>query len=228
MPPYTHIVWDFNGTLLNDLDAALLSANALLSNHGLPPMRDLAEYRSYFGFPIIEYYRRLGFDFEKTPYSTLAVEWIELYTRFSKDAAVFDAVPAILSLLRDNGACQLVLSATQLDMLRAQIRALGIAAYFDQLLGLDNIHAYSKTELAASWRRDNPNATVLLIGDTEHDLETANAMRADCILLSCGHRPASALKLCDALAVLPDHNALLSYLSRLYIPAEIDKSDRHL
>lgn len=212
MTDYTHIVWDFNGTLLDDLSACIFSANALLARHGLPPLRDTEAYRAVFGFPIEDYYRRLGFDFEKTPYSALAVEWVDLYNLYAKKASLFPSVPSLLARAREYGKRQLILSATQLGMLERQVEELGIRPFFDTLLGLDNIHAHSKTQLAVAWRKQNQNARALLIGDTEHDLETARAMQADCILLCCGHRPESALRSCGALAVFRDHAELSAHL----------------
>ena len=90
MEKYTHIIWDFNGTIYNDVDACIKSANRLLGAHDLPLVRSLEQYRSLFGFPIQEYYVRMGFDFEKTPYSELAVEWVAYYNEESVSAGLAD------------------------------------------------------------------------------------------------------------------------------------------
>lgn len=212
MTNYTHLVWDFNGTILDDLDVCIRSANALLSRHGLPILNGAEDYRAAFGFPIEDYYRRLGFDFDKTPYAKLAVEWVEIYNRYAKNATLFPSIPTLLTRARERGIHQMILSATQLGMLEGQVEKLGIRPFFEYLLGLDNIHAYSKTQLAVEWRKENESAKALLIGDTEHDLETARAMGADCILLCCGHRPEASLRACGALAVFRDHAELLEHL----------------
>lgn len=69
-----------------------------------------------------------------------------------------------------------------------QIRELGIENYFEEILGLDNIHALSKLGLAAQWRRRHPDARVLFVGDTDHDVDTAKTLGADCILVARGHQ----------------------------------------
>lgn len=212
MKEYTHLVWDFNGTLLNDVEEDLLSANELLANHGLPLLKDPEAYREVFGFPIIEYYRRLGFDFEKTPYEQLAVEWVEIYNRRSSHAQLYPQVRQTLEAVARRGIPQLILSATHLRMLERQIEALGIRTCFSEVLGLDNIHAHSKTALAVTWRAQNPAAVPLLVGDTEHDLETARAMGADCILVAGGHRPRAALEQAGALAVIDSVDEILPIL----------------
>ena len=212
MKHYTHLIWDFNGTLYNDVAESIESANDLLSAHGLPTVQSVEAYRALFGFPIVDYYRRMGFDFEKTPYSALAVEWVAYYMERSKKSALYPDVPAALARAKEAGLSQLILSATQREMLRGQVDALGILPFFDDLLGLENIHAHSKEEIGKSWRAKHPNARPLLIGDTEHDAEVAAAMDADCILLTCGHRPKSVLQACKPLLVTDSITKALDHI----------------
>ncbi len=203
MPVYTHLIWDFNGTILNDLEASLLAANALLEQYGLKKLSSMEQYKELFGFPVIDYYKRMGFDFDKLSYDKLAVEWVAYYRRFSKGATFFAEVPRLLREVRELGAGQIILSASELGLLTSQLRELGIYDCFSEVLGLDNIHANSKTQLAREWRERHPHAKALFIGDTEHDFDTAQAMGADCILVASGHRPLHALQKTDAIEVLP-------------------------
>ena len=41
---YTHAVWDFNGTILNDVDAGILAVNELLAERGLPQLSGKEDY----------------------------------------------------------------------------------------------------------------------------------------------------------------------------------------
>ena len=66
------IFWDWNGTLMDDLDFTHSCLNWMLETHGYPQRYDLAAYREIFGFPIEEYYIRAGFDFARHPYPELA------------------------------------------------------------------------------------------------------------------------------------------------------------
>ncbi|MBR3894383.1 MAG: HAD family hydrolase [Clostridia bacterium] len=202
MEHYTHVVWDFNGTLFNDVKACIKSANRLLERHGLPLLSSVEDYRAAFGFPIIDYYRRLGFDFEKTPYADLAVEWVAYYLEQSATAVLYPDVTDTLRTVRAKGISQLILSATEKSMLEKQIESLGILPYLDEVLGLDNIHAYSKRELGVIWRDAHPNARLLFVGDTDHDAQVAAAMGADCILVTTGHQPRTVLESLRPLAVV--------------------------
>ena len=212
---YTHVIWDFNGTLYNDVEACIQSANRLLRVHGLSPIASVEAYREIFGFPIIDYYRRMGFDFEKTPYSELAVEWVDYYLEASREATVYPEAIALLEALRARGLSQILLSATEERMLQNQLASLGLSNAFDEVIGQDNIHAYGKEALGRAWRARNPEAEVLFLGDTEHDAAVAAEMGADCILLSCGHQSSARLKACRPLATLADHRLVLSHFGQL-------------
>ena len=205
MKTYTHILWDFNGTLYDDVDVCLTCAKRLMAAHGLKAMETVEEYREIFGFPIIDYYARMGFDFSKTPYSELAVEWVAYYNEESRNKAhlALGAAEA-LQAFRERGVSQLVLSASEKNMLQRQVRELGILPYFDDLLGLSNIHAYSKTEIGKAWKDAHADAKALLIGDTDHDAEVAREMGIDCILVAAGHQSKSRLQACNPLLVIDD------------------------
>ena len=192
---YTDILWDFNGTILDDVDICINSVNLLLSRRGLPMLDSLDEYHRVFGFPVIDYYRRLGFDFEKEDYSSvIAPEWMAEYLRQAPDVGVCPGVREALEKFRSLGLRQTVISASETEMLTRQIRELGILEYFDGIYGLDNINAGSKTDRAREWRREHPDAVALFLGDTEHDADTARAIGADCILIASGHQSAELLK----------------------------------
>jgi len=83
---YTDIIWDFNGTIIDDVEAGITSVNKLLFDRGLPVIQDKESYRRLFRFPIIEYYRSLGFDFNAEPYEVLAPLWVAEYLNNSKSS----------------------------------------------------------------------------------------------------------------------------------------------
>ena len=185
---YTHIIWDFNGTLFDDVLAGIESVNDMLYRRGYKVLSGKEKYREVFRFPIIEYYRALGFDFDKEPYEVLAPEWVALYNEYSKHSRLQRGATEALSFFSERGISQILLSATELEMLKGQISQLGIDGYFSEVMGLGNIHAYSKKELALRWREKEPDARPIIIGDTTHDAEVARAIGADCVLVCNGHQ----------------------------------------
>ncbi len=194
---YTHVIWDFNGTILSDMQAGIDSINAMLSARDLPVIKSLAEYRAVFDFPVEAYYRRLGFDFEKEDFKTvLAPLWVSLYLQNSADAPLFEGVEALSAALRRAGVSQSILSASEREMMMRQLQERGALSWFDEVWGTDTIHAYGKTGLAAAWRQAHPTAEAVLLGDTVHDFEVAGAMGADCILVAAGHQDRARLCAC--------------------------------
>ena len=79
MQPNGMIFWDWNGTLMDDVDFTHECLNWMLETHGYPQRYDLAAYRELFGFPIEDYYRCAGFDFARHPYPELAARFMEHY-----------------------------------------------------------------------------------------------------------------------------------------------------
>ncbi|MBE6593797.1 MAG: HAD family hydrolase [Ruminococcaceae bacterium] len=210
---YTYCIWDFNGTIFDDVDAGIESVNALLFERRLPIIESKEAYREVFDFPIIEYYRKIGFDFEKEPYEVIAPLWVELYMENSKRSKLFDDVISAIDFFDERGIKQSVLSATEKNMLDGQLCELGIFDRFEEIMGRDNIYAESKLELAQSWKEKHRDEKVLFIGDTTHDYETARILGADCYLISAGHHPEHKLRaVSDEVKVFGTLRELIEYL----------------
>lgn len=200
---YSTVIWDWNGTLFADVDLCIRSMNLLLKDYGLAAIPDKQYYREIFCFPVIDYYRRLGFDFEKVPFEKPALEFIDNYRRFENKVQLAEGAEQILKKFSDSGKRQLVLSASERNALIKQIEPFGIMQYFSDILGIDNHFAESKAALAKAWfeqSKANPEQTVF-VGDTVHDFDVAHSVGCDCILVSCGHQCESALKATGAVVV---------------------------
>ena len=169
------VLWDWNGTLLDDVALCVDALNRLLAGFGYPQRYDHERYRAIFGFPIEEYYVRAGFDFTKHSFAELAEKYME------------DYVPA-------SAACPLADGA--IDTLRRQTDERGVTGYFDRLLGLGDIYAKSKVEVGLAYLKENgfDPARAVMIGDSVHDYEVAQALGVRCVLQSGGHQPPEKLR----------------------------------
>ncbi len=185
---YTHILWDFNGTIINDVETGIVSLNTLLKRRNMPTIDSVEQYHSVFTFPITKYYENVGFDFSVEPYDKLAIEWVKENEVNIRKARLCDGAREALEYFKDKGIPQIVISATEVNMLRGHIEHLGITDYFEEILGLDNIHAESKVGLGVDWLKRHPGAAPLMIGDTVHDAEVAKSIGCDCVLCSTGHQ----------------------------------------
>ena len=208
---YTHLIWDINGTIMDDVKAGIDSVNQMLSERSLPIIPSVEAYRDIFDFPIEEYYRSLGFDFVKEPYEVLAPIWVELYEKNSKSSPLCLGAAETMAAAKERGVRQIVLSACEIGMLRRNLASYGVLDYFDEVIGLDNIHAQNKIALAEFWRENNSTAKALLVGDTDHDFETTSAIKADCVLYSGGHQSEERLLLlgCPVIGELTELEKLI-------------------
>lgn len=197
-----HIVWDWNGTLLDDTNLCIAIMNELLSERAMPPLTR-ARYHEIFDFPIIEYYTRLGFDFKKDPFEIVGAEFIRRYELRRTSAQLHSEVHEILHALRQRGYTQSILSAYRQDTLESLLAHFNIHTQFDDVIGSDNVFALGKIEQGRRWihtRALHPES-VLLIGDTKHDFEVATAMNCRCLLVAAGYHTRERLEVLDTAVV---------------------------
>ncbi|MBQ6533170.1 MAG: HAD family hydrolase, partial [Solobacterium sp.] len=58
------VIWDYNGTILDDLDICLQIENEMLKERRMPAWPvDRETYLDHFGFPVIDYYYYIGYTF---------------------------------------------------------------------------------------------------------------------------------------------------------------------
>ncbi len=194
---YKHIIWDWNGTLLNDVDYSLNITNQMLSKRNLPQM-SYEKYREIFEFPIINYYNKIGFSFESEPFEVIADEFITLYESNCYECGLHHETEKILQSIMAAGISQSILSAAYETSLKQFVNHFDITHYFIQIIGLSNHYAESKIDNGKMWIEHNDISPqeVLLIGDTVHDYETAQAMGTKCLLIAEGHHNIEKLKTC--------------------------------
>lgn len=205
MPKYTTIIWDWNGTLLNDIDASINSINPLLEERNLK-LHNRESYRRVFGFPVKDYYVQSGFDFGKDDWIKVAADFVGNFKKELGKADLFDVVPHVLEFLHNRGVGQFLLSAMEHDSLVENVKDKGIIEYFNQVCGIDNIYAESKQENGKKLIQDfglNPDKS-LLVGDTTHDFEVASGLGIDCALFIGGHQNISRLQATGCKYVLND------------------------
>lgn len=191
-----HIIWDWNGTLLNDNWLSIKAINILLEKYDLPEI-DEEKYLKIFTFPVIEYYKKLGFDFDRTPFSIIGTEFIKEYTDRMYEAKLQDGARESLNYFHEINISQSLLSAAKQQMLNDLMKYHDLEKYFLKVAGLTDHYANSKVNAGKSWIKElkyNPKE-ILLIGDTLHDAEVADEIGTNCVLIAKGHTTFDRLKL---------------------------------
>ncbi len=205
------LVWDWNGTLLDDTAASLNAFNAELVRGGLKPIT-LDFYRENFAFPVKPFYTLCGVDVTRD-WDGLARAYHEAYAREKKALNV--EAKAALARVRSCGIQQGILSVLREDLLKGDVAREGIGEYFSFVCGTTTLDGESKVERAKTLRRALGAAVhVVMIGDAVHDAVVAEAMGAKCVLCAQGGHSLRRLR-----AVAPTGETLLKSLDlafRLY------------
>ena len=195
MKPETYIIWDWNGTLLDDVDAGVNALNKMLVARELPTItRDF--YRANFGFPVRPFYIQLGMNPDK--------EWERICIEFhdnlhAEPQHIRPDTVAALEYVRHRGVRQSILSALRQDLLLRDTAVEGVQGFFEAIYGVDNLDGATKLSrgkelLAKITASHSQPFKLFFIGDTLHDAEVALELGATPILVDCGHQYADRLR----------------------------------
>jgi phosphoglycolate phosphatase len=191
----SHVIWDWNGTLLADVDHAVKTVNVLLKENRLPAV-NVEEYKQTFGFPVVDYYYRLGFSRDPAEFLKLCERFNEIFYAGLGDCSLWPGAQQLLSDVKASGKMQSVLSASEHSMLISSLKHFGLSELFDNVYGIFDKTAASKVQRGIQLIEsvDIPRADTVLIGDTDHDLEVGEAMGIDVLLVEHGHQCPLRLK----------------------------------
>jgi phosphoglycolate phosphatase len=183
------VIWDWNGTLLDDLDSCVATLNSLRTARALTPLTR-AEYRASFGFPVRAFYEATGFDFATHDYQALSRDFIAEYRRRAGEMSVAVGARDVLAKLAAAGILQLVVSAMEATLLGEMLAEHGLLPHLRGFFGTRDHGAGSKVALGVeAVRREGADpATAIVVGDTLHDLELARAIGCRAVLYAGGHQ----------------------------------------
>ena len=183
------IIWDWNGTMLNDAELCVACMNTVLRKHRIKEI-DVIKYRSTFTFPVKDYYEAIGFDFEKIDFEIPAMEFINQYYPKIGQADLHKDTIEVLKFFREKGLKQFALSAMEHNNLVSSLTDKGIIEFFENVSGINNHYANSKLEMGQEMMKSFSieSKDILMIGDTIHDFEVAQRLDIDCVLVSNGHQ----------------------------------------
>lgn len=188
MRKYKNIVWDWNGTLLDDVNIGHDALRQMLERRNMGTIT-LEEYKDQFGFPVRAFYESLGFDFERYDWHEISLDFVNTYDALADGVALTGGARKVLENLQQSGVNQYILSALNEESLHKMVLDFEINSCFCSVCGSDNIYADGKIPrgqrmIAACGI--NPEET-LMIGDTLHDAEVAEALGFSFLLYSGGH-----------------------------------------
>tara|TARA_Y100001970_G_scaffold78745_1_gene100272 strand:- start:3209 stop:3850 length:642 start_codon:yes stop_codon:yes gene_type:complete len=191
-----HVIFDWNGTLVDDAWIFVDILNALLIPRGLKKIT-LYDYRDAFCFPIKSFYSQLGVDVSKKSFQDLEKEFVFEYNRRMYKPKLFKEVNGVLKKLISRGFGLSILSASNEKTLVKLIKYYSLNQYFEYVVGVNNYGAKGKRENGKKLihQLGVNNKEILMIGDTDYDYEVATYLNIDCLLKINGHQSDQRLKL---------------------------------
>ena len=192
-----HIIWDFNGTLLNDAQLSVDADNAVFAQLGLPPIT-IDDYRAHMTMPVRDFYTALGIDLNVYTYDTISRLWLAIFNAGALEAGLVPGMLDVVRALHGAGRSQSVLSASFEPSLRHQCDALGLTPYMRAIDGQEDENAERKTAIGHRQlaRLGLSGENAVLIGDLATDAELAHELGASCILVPWGHNSLERLSAC--------------------------------
>lgn len=217
---FTHLFWDWNGTLLDDAKASWLAVNDMLTARNLP-LITFENYRDYIDIPIIRFYEKV-MDVSNENMDNLSVEFNGLYSKHLGDVSFDVERLNILDKIADFGTKQYIFSSSSNKIIKPYLEKFGISEYFTAVLGADDCYVGSKVQRTVDYINSNhiDPSKILFVGDMLHDKEVADAVGAECVLLSVGHQSEESLK-ASCRSVLPSISALAEFLNNDYFTTEV-------
>lgn len=185
------ICWDWNGTLLDDVDVCRQVMDRVLVAYGCAPFADRAAYRAAFRFPIRRFYADAGLGDDV--YREAAAQYLDWLDERIDTASLHPGVESVLAAVAALGIRQVLASATVTAALARQLAPhSAVRERFEETLSISDPYGASKRDVIAAWVATTalqPHE-VLMIGDTNHDREIAADLGTGFVHFDAGHQSA--------------------------------------
>ncbi|GLF93422.1 HAD family hydrolase [Streptomyces yaizuensis] len=192
-----HLVWDWNGTLLNDVTAVIAATNAAFAEIGLAPIT-LERYRELYCVPVPKFYERLlGRLPTDEEWEVMDVIFHRHYSEQRLGCGLTDGAEELLGEWLRAGRSQSLLSMYGHDELVPVVRGYGIESHFLRVEGRTGPSGGSKAlhmerHLTALGATVSPERTVV-IGDAVDDAVAAAHVGARAVLYTGGSHSRASL-----------------------------------
>ncbi len=193
----THLVWDWNGTLLHDIDAVISATNASFQEIGLPPIT-IERYRDLYCVPVPRFYERLmGRLPSDEEWAVMDQAFHRHYWALAETAALAIGARQLLTEWQEAGLTQSLCSLAPHEYLLPLVRTHGIERHF---VRVDGRTGQSNTGKAEQMMRHiaalegMPPQRMVVIGDALDDAVAARHVGARAVLYTGGSHSRASLE----------------------------------
>ena len=97
------LIWDFNGTIIDDVDYCIEIENKMLRDRNMDFISTYEQYRRDFCFPVIDYYYKIGYTFEEESYADISDEFNDMYNSGFDTLQLMDGFEELIQQAKKDG-----------------------------------------------------------------------------------------------------------------------------
>ena len=174
------VVFDWNGTLFDDIAHTLRATNVILEHLGHKPVT-LEHYREHCQIPLAHMYKAFGVDMDEMVRRKEEIHemWISAYDSGAKKAALRPGVNSMLRELNERGNRTVILSNHTVENISGHVRRLDVHGHFEAILAYDHYGAAFtknvKGERLKTYIEGRRIEHGVIVGDTEEEIDIARA-----------------------------------------------------
>lgn len=184
-----HIVWDWNGTILDDNHVMLASVNEVCRYFSRPEV-DIDTWRAALCRPLWRCYSKiLDRDLSREDWSTVERVYHESYRSHLARCQLAEDAQEVLETAARNGLSQSLLSMGFHDDVTSQVRDFSIEHHFVRMDGVPESVAGGKKAEYLALHLDKMKISAeecIIIGDVVDDANAATDIGTDCVLVTTG------------------------------------------
>lgn len=214
-------VFDWNGTLFDDLEANLAGANAVVEMFGLPALT-AEQYQDHFTFPILHFYVSLGIGTVEylARHEEAAQRFLSVYEETALRCSLRDGAEDVLAWLNEHDVHCLLLSNHLRENVEQSLARFHIRHYFSNISCNEQydaafIQKMNKQERLAVYLEEHgfDPENAFIVGDSLEEPEIARHLGLTAISITGGCLSEERLKTGGQDCLVHSMHALKSHLA---------------
>jgi len=195
---YRNLLFDWSGTLVDDLPPTLYATNAVLADYGVAAM-SREEFRERFRLPYPEFYEEV---LPGVPVSELEDTFRSAFRESPEQVTVLPHAREMLAWCAENEVRTFLLSSMDVGLFTQQAEKFELMDFFEKIYA----GIIDKREKIGPLLADHglEKSETAFLGDMVHDIATAHHGGIDSIALGTGYDPVVRLKKADPTHLFDD------------------------
>jgi len=191
--PTHHIVFDWNGTLLNDFETVHGLTNHMITGEGHEPVT-LELFQEHYEIPFTKLYNNLGLEPHQVQrlIDVQAINFNDLYEAASANVPLRDGAIDALAHAKTHNIASFILSNHIVEPIKLHLKRLGIEHFFDEVLAFASratqFKDMSKGERLRRFRAEQglSDHPTIIVGDSVEEIEIAHEQKFISVAITGG------------------------------------------